>query len=868
MLEEEEDGDAFEDERNLSSVVRNLSMAPLVASGPSDISATSMDITPIDPSQRRKQQKVKVLPALDETGSFEDMTQSINGGPGVNVKIKKKSPVSKITRLERIQELTRKASKLAGTGDEEEAIKVYKKAIRIAESEVNKLKDQLNRSLEKHPATLRSIQTRIQEDLLEFVLSAGNIKTQMTHLYERTGEYDNAIKTCREAKGIYKKQQKRCPVDNKADDLSFGDSISSGSKFSTRDGSTIHSDSTNSAVVWYVPCPNIDTLLHEACALLNRLTEAQSSYEERRRMVEEILLLRQEISTTFDPKHRKKLYSRVETMTKKFLSIERSTLGATHPQIADTLQLLSDLALEQQREKPGSRDKAIQYLLQGLDINQNSLGKMHPRTGQDLLRMARLYQQPAVMGMSPNDPKRRQDEDRAITYFQQAAAVFAGVEGGQRVVGSILNDLAVIHVARRDFRKALDLLQDSLRNFESESSSEDGDTATTTTTTTEGSSHVVGGVCIDVVQVWRNMGECHVNLKDFGQAIESFVTALDIQRDARQKHDSVAESDLDSAGGEKSFLVHLMQLISDESMADTLRRLGKAFQSAGKYKEAMIVLREAMQIHRAAVEEAGGAGKGRPISPTLPAKLDQLANTAYCIAEVYAASEQYAAAVKIFNESMQLRIASDGHRHETQRCNMIHCAMCLVGIANVHLNKKEYVEAHKLFNDALFFCEAQGTYFLRRRDATSSVKTLQTFRADLLKLLFIRSSTGIPFSQPIVIMIDQRRKEAERLIENDPEREKELLKLEEKAESFTSNGEYDKAILTLSEAMKIRQTTIQKIKAAGLNTSSEISGTARLLQSFGNVFAQKGDDEKAQRAYRDAIRLYEKHRPTKAKIST
>jgi len=306
---------------------------------------------------------------------------------------------------------------------------------------------------------------------------------------------------------------------------------------------------------------------------------------------------------------------------------------------------------------------------------------------------------------SPDDPKRRQDEDRAIMYFEQAAEVFRGVDGGQKVVGSILNDLAVIYVARRDFRKSLQLLHDSLQNFEKQddSSSEDGDTATT-----EESSRMVGGVCIDVVQVWRNMGECHVNLKDFGQAIECFVTALDIQRDARKKHDTVSDFDLDSVGEEKSFLFHLMQLVSDESIADTLRRLGKAFQSAGKLKEALIVLREAMQIHRTAVDDAGGLGKTQDATPELPAKLDQLANTAYCIAEVYAALDQHAAAVKIFNESMQLRIASDGHRPERERCNMVHCAMCLVGLANVHQKKKEFVEAQKLYTDALFFCEAQG----------------------------------------------------------------------------------------------------------------------------------------------------------------
>ena len=60
MMEEENEACFFcgseEVERppeNLESVVRNLSLATL--HGPHDICATSMDITPINPSQRRKQ---------------------------------------------------------------------------------------------------------------------------------------------------------------------------------------------------------------------------------------------------------------------------------------------------------------------------------------------------------------------------------------------------------------------------------------------------------------------------------------------------------------------------------------------------------------------------------------------------------------------------------------------------------------------------------------------------------------------------------------------------------------------------------------------------------------------------------------------
>ena len=125
---------------------------------------------------------------------------------------------------------------------------------------------------------------------------------------------------------------------------------------------------------------------------------------------------------------------------------------------------------------------------------------------------------------------------------------------------------------------------------------------------------------------------------------------------------------------------------------------------------------------------------------------------------------------------------------------------------------------------------------------------------------------GIPFTHPIVAMIDGKRKEAESHIAHDPKRERELLKMEEKAEQYRFHGHYDRALVVLGEALKMRQASIQKLKAVNLEVSSEVSATVRLLHSFGHVFSQKGDDEKAQRAHRDATRLYERHRPVKTKV--
>ena len=112
-------------------------------------------------------------------------------------------------------------------------------------------------------------------------------------------------------------------------------------------------------------------------------------------------------------------------------------------------------------------------------------------------------------------------------------------------------------------------------------------------------------------------------------------------------------------------------------------------------------------------------------------------------------------------------------------------------------------------------------------------------------------------------MIEQRRKEAENKLAEDPNRVFELLRLEEKAESERSRGELEKAITTQGEAMTIRMACTEKLKASGLDTVAEIAATVRLWHTFGHVYAEIGDNEKSQRAHRDAFRLFKKCAPTK-----
>jgi hypothetical protein len=116
-------------------------------------------------------------------------------------------------------------------------------------------------------------------------------------------------------------------------------------------------------------------------------------------------------------------------------------------------------------------------------------------------------------------------------------------------------------------------------------------------------------------------------------------------------------------------------------------------------------------------------------------------------------------------------------------------------------------------------------------------------------------------------MIEQKRKEVEEKIADDPIGSLEVKRLEERAEAERRIREYDKAISTLSEAMTLRIACTDKLKAANLDTSAEIAATVRLLHTFGRVFAEKGDTERSERACKDAARLIRKNLPPKSRMN-
>ena len=685
---------------------------------------------------------------------------------------------------ERVLDLQVRADDLAHCGEEEKALHVYKKALKITRNETARIKGQLKQVDDMHPSTVKSIHSRLHEDWLQVGWSIASIRAKMAILCERLGDYDSAITCCNEASDIYKRQLTFVLKKNKVEHVDRIQKKSAEMK-----------------------------LMHDKMAV------AKDSFPRRKAMHEEIMLLRRIMATTKFPDlaERNKMCTSIEAKIKSALRLEMDILGDGHPQVADTMSLLAALALEHhplptsqpQTVKPRSgmepsepNKRALYYMDQALTICQKALGNKHPLTGEMMLQIARIHitQQPM-------------DEDKALRYFEEAVTVFRGSQRNPRLVASTLNEISVIRIRRREYEKSIELLMEALDicNQLMIPSPEPTDVDTSPPVPT------------DAVQIWRNLGECHACQRHYEKAADAFVRALELQREARKAHDAAkaehAGGSPSSAGPEPP--LPPMYLADDESIADTLRRLGKSYVGFGKHNEALKVYGEALLIHRAAVIKAANPQLGRP-DRDLPERQDQLAHTLFCIAEVRETMGQIDDALRIYSESMQLRLFSDAHRQD-KRVNLVHCAMCLRGIGNIHLLKREFDAAHKVFEDALSYCRGHG----------------------------------VPEQHPILLMIKQRLEEADTRLTLDC-LDKEVIQKERAALSYRRRGELDKAIDALTKAMAARKTILKTLKNVKQDTRDAKRSTAFTLKTFGKVLMDKGDWKNAERAYGDALKLLKK----------
>jgi tetratricopeptide (TPR) repeat protein len=333
------------------------------------------------------------------------------------------------------------------------------------------------------------------------------------------------------------------------------------------------------------------------------------------------------------------------------------------------------------------------------------------------------------------------------------------------------------------------------------------------------------------------LAECYCLRKEWDSASIAFTGALAVQRDARAVHDKAAAED---------FGLPMPPLISDESIADTLKRLGKSHASHKRYEEAGRFLLEALFIFQSSFEKLRYLGRSDS-GDELADKQDDVAQTLYCIAEVNAAAGKHDETIKLYEESLQLRLSSDSQRLEGKKTNMVYCAMCLAGIGSVRMRKKEYKAAYKVYSEALEF------------------------------------SKDMPQDHPIVQVIWKNSIIAAKKVVRNQKRKGDrapdggdhwdtqrgpnvtrqatpwhytVAKLENKAQSQKKKGDVDGAIKSTRLVLDLYLTYLSKREEGDRDTSKAQHNVARTLINLARLLVLKDETQQAAIHYKEAMHLY------------
>lgn len=400
-----------------------------------------------------------------------------------------------------------------------------------------------------------------------------------------------------------------------------------------------------------------------------KIEEARESVPARKMLQETALRIHEKIEATSDRTSLDFLFEDIFDKLTTALTLEILHLGETHPKVADTQAFLS--ILFQQR---GLIHRAVKLMNHSVAVCELALGTSHPRTGLRYRQAAKMFER-----IGENEARAM-----AIQYYEKAISTLRDAHGDYSdTICSVLNDVGVLYIQQQNYNLAVKKLSEAVDLCYINSI--DGIEERRST---------------DLIQIWLNLAQCYTLRKEPDLVTNAARSALSIQQALRAEFDSTQKGD---TGEPMPFL------ISNVSVASTLKRLGKSLANQKKFDLSYGVLLEALSILQTEYSTAQQAARSNP-AIDLAMHQDEVAAVLYCLAEVKQSESRYAEAIRLYQESLQLRVASDRRRAATEhkKSNQVHCAMCLAGVGSIQLAKCDPSEAFKTFNAAIHHVRKQG----------------------------------------------------------------------------------------------------------------------------------------------------------------
>lgn len=336
---------------------------------------------------------------------------------------------------------------------------------------------------------------------------------------------------------------------------------------------------------------DVEILEQEVLQRLQRLQKAEDGSSTLADLSLELETMRHTLESCTDPSERPSLIEEILYQARDLVVAHEDVLG-NHPETADASSLWAQLQIQHHQ-------LAIEPLEKAAKVMKECFGASHPRLGPKLAQLGRAYQQAGRW----DDTLKVLEE--ALVPLRNDCNISTEDNSKLGRLLNALNDVAVLRIRDRCCNgETVELLQEAL-----EICSED-----------------------QKVQIYRNLSEAHLHLKDHTAATKALYKALELQ-DNGPPH-----------------------------VAETLRRLGKVYMDQHDHFAALEVFQKALDIERELENE------------------DSLAQTLYSVAEVKAALGHRNQAKTLWLESLELRHKA-GHS--------VHCAMCLQQLGSLTDNEQE-----------------------------------------------------------------------------------------------------------------------------------------------------------------------------------
>lgn len=555
----------------------------------------------------------------DDASNIADDLSNLIRMPLASPRASDKHDLSK----QKARNLIHKARNLASQGREDTALETYKSALYTLKHGVRTVSAQMEEAAIRPKLEKIALYIVLHEEWNEFAIIIAEVRSAMAALYEREESYDRSIRNYDEARTIFRHQAE---FDERHH----------------RKGST----ASQNEIAMEKKIQNLD--------------EAKGSHLARQALHETIDRIREKISATVDKTSLAFLQEDLHEQISIVLSLETVHLGESHPQVADTKELLGMLYFER-----GQKEKSLQLMQKAVEIAEKTLGLIHPRTGRKYKQAAKMYEK---LGGNKN-------RSTAISYYEKAIKTLEASGGNfSDELCILLHDVGVLYIRQKEYGPAIKCLDDANRCWSK--TYKDGD---------------VGSISVLSIQIWLNLAECYAQSAEMDLAVTAVRKALNLQR-------YLQKTIQDEINGTKK--TELPELIGPRGIAGTLSRLGKLLSSQKKFVQAYDPLLEALSLLQREYDAAQTASATDP-TVDLPRCQDEVASVLYSIAEVKQADTKFSDAKKLYQESLQLRRESDKLRPIDQKKNHVHCAMSLAGIASIALQRSNASEAYKLFNAAI-----------------------------------------------------------------------------------------------------------------------------------------------------------------------